>query len=466
MPPLSRRAAGALLLSPLFVPLLAGSAMAAPRPSSPKLSPKASAKGPLGNSGFVAAWEGAAQGPYPVGNPAAQPDLRFAFPDATEGAREQSFRLVLRPDVWGRQARLRLTNAFGTHPVTFADIYVGLQQSGATLVPGTNRGVKFAGKRVLHLAPGQSAVSDPVGLPFVGGITPRFLAGRRLAVSFHVVGTSGPMTWHAKAMTTSYLSLSGAGSHSGDETETAFPSSTTSWFFLDLVEMGVGPDLGTVVCLGDSLTDGTASTLNGDDRWPDQLSRRLKAAGNAIAVVNAGIGGNRVVGPAEYTTAEPFAGGPSALARLERDVISLPGVTHVVWLEGINDLGKSGGWLAATPVIAGFREGVARLRAAIPGVKIIGATLPSVLGSTNPGHGTSNQDAERHKLNDFIRSGDLFDHVADFDRTTLDPQTGGLRPEFVPDSATGGPGDKVHPNRAGYLAMAQTLDVAWFTRHR
>ena len=141
------------------------------------------------------------------------------------------------------------------------------------------------------------------------------------------------------------------------------------------------------MAFGDSITDGTASTLNGDDRWPNALSRRLHAAyGNRVSVVNAGIGGNRVLGPAEYSAAQPFSGGPSAGQRLERDVIGLSGVSAVIWLEGINDLGANA---TAEAIEGGMKEIVGRLRAGIPGVRIIGATVVSALGNTSATHGRS-----------------------------------------------------------------------------
>ena len=154
------------------------------------------------------------------------------------------------------------------------------------------------------------------------------------------------------------------------------------------------------------ITDGTGSTINGDDRWPDVLSRRLHAAGRNVSVVNAGIGGNQVVGPDEYSAAKPFAGGPAALQRLERDVLSLSGVATVIWLEGINDLSMNGNRTAAD-VQRGMREGVQRIRAKIPGVHVVGATLTPALESTNGAHGSAQQDRERKALNEFIRTSGL-----------------------------------------------------------
>ena len=194
------------------------------------------------------------------------------------------------------------------------------------------------------------------------------------------------MSWHAKALQTSYTTAPGARSRGGEEGEEAFPFPTASWFFLDALDVSAPSATPVIVCFGDSITDGTASTMNGDDRWPDVLARRLNAAmGNRVSVVNAGIGGNQVVGPAEYGPEKPFPGGPSALSRLDRDVLGLSGVTHVIWLEGINDLSTNGN---ATPeqVMEGFKEGVARLRAKIPGVKVLGGTLTGIVGTTSAAH--------------------------------------------------------------------------------
>ncbi|MBI3513011.1 MAG: lysophospholipase [Proteobacteria bacterium] len=407
---------------------------------------------------WVTSWAGSVQGPYPIGNPSAQPDLRLVFPDPAIGARDQTFRLIVRPDLWGKQLRLRFSNALGTRPVSFDGIHVGVQLSGAALLPGTNRPVAFAGKPSVTVPPGESVWSDAVTLPVAASGTAT-LAGRKLAVSFHVAGDSGPMTWHAKALTSSYVTAPGTGAVGAAEDESRFPYSTASWYFLDALDVMAPADTRVVVAFGDSITDGTASTLNGDDRWPDVLSRRLHAThGDTVVVVNAGIGGNRVIGPADYAPQNPIPGGPAAVQRLERDVLGLSGVTAVIWLEGINDLGRAGN-ATAEAVIVGYRDGVARLRARLPGVRVIGATVTSALGSSSPNHGFADQETKRQALNAFIRNGGLFDGVADFDRVTRDPATGELRPEFVPDSTIGNPGDKLHPNRAGYLAMGLSIDL-------
>jgi lysophospholipase L1-like esterase len=410
---------------------------------------------------WAAAWTGSVHGPYPVGNPTAQPEMKFALPSPDQGANDQTFRLIVKPDGWGTAARIRLSNAFGKKPVTFDDAFVGLQESGSAILPGTNAGLTFKNQKSVTVAPGESVVSDPVTLPFVKQPADPLLRGRKLAVSFHVAGQSGPITWHAKSLTTSYISPPGSGSKGQGESEGAFPFSTTSWYFLDEVDMRVADGTKVVVAFGDSITDGTATTINGDDRWPDVLSRRLHAAkADRFLIVNEGIGGNQVVGPDNYV-ASPIPGGPSALSRLERDVTSLPGVATVIWLEGINDFGAADA--TAETVFAGYEKGVATIRQKLPGVKIFIATLTSALHST-PTHGRPVVDENRKKLNDMFRSTKIFDGLVDFDAATYDAATGEIKPEYQPNSSTGGPGDKLHPNRAGYAAMGNAIDLEAITK--
>jgi len=378
------------------------------------------------------------------------------FPSADIGAQDQCFRLIVRPDVWGTEVRIRLSNAFGTRPITFDGVFVGVQASGAAVVARTNRALTFERRSTVTIAPGGSAWSDPLALSFLRAVAAPALEGRKLAVSFHVAGESGPMTWHAKALTTSYVTSPGSGSKGMDESEASFRSSTTSWYFLDAVDMKVPSGARVIVAFGDSITDGTGSTLNGDDRWPDVLSRRLHLAhGDNAVVVNAGIGGNRVTGPVEYSPQKPFPGGPSAGQRLDRDVLSLSNVSVVIWLEGINDLNSNAG--ASVEAVRTAMAGIVD-RIHLRTVRVFGATLTSALGNSG-GSGTPETDVKRKALNDFIRGSGVFDGVIDFDSATIDQSTGALRNEFVPNSTIGGPGDRLHPNRIGYAAMAQSVDL-------
>ena len=200
------------------------------------IMPVAAASQPA--SHWVTVWAASVQGPYPAGNASAQPNLTSVFPDPASGARKQSFRLILRPDIWNRTLRIRLSNVYGTAPVTFDGVFAGIQLSGAALLAGTNTPVHFHNSTSVTIPAGESAWSDPLTLP--PALTAAQLTGRKLAVSFHIAGASGPMTWHAKALTTSYLSGppgSGSRTKSADPTEAPFPATTTSWYFLDAVDM-------------------------------------------------------------------------------------------------------------------------------------------------------------------------------------------------------------------------------------
>jgi lysophospholipase L1-like esterase len=351
-----------------------------------------------------------------------------------------------------------MSNAMGTQPITFDNVYAGLQLSSAELFKHSNQTITFQYKKNITIQPGEWAWSDPVTLPFAKGVRADFLEGRKLAVSFHIGGTSGPMTWHAKALTTSYISAPNSGTVAGEEAETAFKYSTASWFFMDAVDMKLPKTTKVILNFGDSITDGTASTMNTDDRWPDVFSRRMhRQFGHKVVILNAGIGGNQIAGPADYSPQKPFAGGPSSLMRLERDVLSLSGVNLVVWLEGINDFSKNGN-ASLELVTSKLSEGIQRLNQG--GIKVLGATVGSALNSSSAAHGSQEQDTKRKGLNQFIKTSTLFEGYVDFDEVSLDPATGEMRAEFIPESTTGGAGEKLHPNRVGYQAMGNAFDLS------
>ena len=407
---------------------------------------------------WITTWTASVQGPYPTGNPSAQPNLSYALPEPFIGAQNQSFRMIVKPDVWGNTMRIRMSNAMGTQPITFDNVYAGLQLSSAELFKHSNQTITFQYKKNITIQPGEWAWSDPVTLPFAKGVRADFLEGRKLAVSFHIGGTSGPMTWHAKALTTSYISAPNSGTVAGEEAETAFKYSTASWFFMDAVDMKLPKTTKVILNFGDSITDGTASTMNTDDRWPDVFSRRMhRQFGHKVVILNAGIGGNQIAGPADYSPQKPFAGGPSSLMRLERDVLSLSGVNLVVWLEGINDFSKNGN-ASLELVTSKLSEGIQRLNQG--GIKVLGATVGSALNSSSAAHGSQEQDTKRKGLNQFIKTSTLFEGYVDFDEVSLDPATGEMRAEFIPESTTGGAGEKLHPNRVGYQAMGNAFDLS------
>jgi lysophospholipase L1-like esterase len=401
---------------------------------------------------WVASWASSPQGPYPAGWPVAQPDLSFALPRGdTDGATDQTFRLIVKPDLWSKTIRLRLSNTFGNRPITLGTVTVGIQSAAGNILAGKIQEVRFSGNREVVLPVGEEIYSDEVSLE----IDPNdpLLEGHKLAVSFFVKGASGPLTWHTDALSTSYISGPDSGDHTSDVNDAAFPYTTTSWYLLDAVEVEADADTGVVCAFGDSITDGVNSTLNGSDTWPDQLSRRLHSVyGNKVSVVNEAISGNTVNSDRPGGTS---VNGPSAVERLDRDVLGLGGLRSVVWLEGINDLGA--GLVSADQVIKGFQEAVERLHS--KKIKVVGATIVSSFGSPIASYGFPKIDTERKKVNDFIRTAGLFDSVADFDAATLDPATGAVKPPFQPNVTIGGPGDLLHPNRAGLQAMAETIDI-------
>ena len=390
-----------------------------------------------------------------------QPDLGYPFPDAnTAGATDQTFRTIVKPDLWGDKMRFRFSNVFGSQAVTFSAVTVALQEYSGNLVEGTVTLVTFSGKKSVMIRAGQEIFSDGISLSWVQGADDPGVLGRNLAVSYAVEGDSGPMTFHSSAFVTSYITGPGSGDHTGDLDVFAFEFTTTSWFFLDAVDVMAPSDTVVVCAFGDSITDGTHSTLNINDRWMNTLSRRLhNAYGSKISIVNEAIGGNRVVNPVVPNATS----GPAAVDRLDRDVLGLSGLTHVIWLEGINDIGAG---TTTDAIIAGYQNVVGRLHA--KGIKVYGATLTSALGisgvdmgDNGPGH-----DASRMILNAFIRSSGLYDGVEDFDAATLDPSTGNMLAEFLPNSTfTQLPWDYLHPNHAGYLAMGEVVDIQPFAPH-
>ena len=216
---------------------------------------------------------------FPPGAPTAfapaqvMPDLSFPFPGGNiNGARNQTFRSIVKPDLWGNQMRFRFSNVFGTAPVTFDDVTVALQEYSGNVVAGTMMQVTFGGNKAVTIAPGQRTFSDGISLPWVTDTSNPLLQGRNLAVSYSVKGDSGPMTLHYAAYTTSYVTPPQSGDHAADQDVLAFEFTTTSMFFLDAVDV-MAPQGTLVVCaFGDSITDGVHSTMNGDDRWPNVLS--------------------------------------------------------------------------------------------------------------------------------------------------------------------------------------------------
>ncbi|MFE2943280.1 SGNH/GDSL hydrolase family protein [Streptomyces sp. NPDC059255] len=345
-----------------------------------------------------------------------------------DAAGDRSYRLVLRTSSGGTGLRVRVSNAFGDRPLVIGGAYAGLRDSGARLRPGSNRRIVFGGSASVTLAPGEIRYSDR--------LPGRVPATSDLAVSLYVRDAGGSATGHGMALRTSYATR---GDHAAEERDGAYTERLGSWFYLDAVTVDADRgDGGAVVTLGDSITDGWQSSTDKNQRWPDHLARRLRASADSTVtgVANAGISGNRVLAD---------GAAPSALQRLDRDVLSLPGVRTVVLFEGINDIVSHPGVTAAA-LTAGYREIIDRSHAA--GLCVVGATVLPFQGWSE---WSLQKEAVRAEVNEWIRTSGAVDAVADFDKVLRSPYDARrILPTF--DG-----GDHLHPNDKGMQAMADSV---------
>ncbi len=354
-----------------------------------------------------------------------------------------TLRQVVRVSAGGERVRIRLSNAFGTRPLAIGGARLGRSVSlGTPRIEGGAR-LTFAGQSEAVIPAGAEIYSDPVAL--------RVAAGADLAVSLYLPDAASPQTGHPGSRATSFTL---PGNAVADGT-LAGATPTIHWYALADVEVAGAPTAGTIVAIGDSITDGYGVKPERNTRWTDVLAQRLRArpATQAIGVVNAGIGGNRIL----------LDGlGPNLLARFDRDVVARSGVRWVIVLEGINDLGVLTRDAPATPaqhaalvaeLKAGFTQMVARAHA--HGIKVIGGTVMP-FGGNSYYHPDAANEADRQAVNAFIRTFDGFDAVIDFDRSMRDPaHPDRLSPRY--DS-----GDHLHPSEAGYRAMGEAIPLALF----
>jgi lysophospholipase L1-like esterase len=367
-----------------------------------------------------------------------------------------SVRMIVRPTLGGQSLRVKLANTRGNTLAAFSAAYIGVSGHGAAIVAGTNRRLTFNGARNLTLKPDESAWSDPVAFDVK--------AFQRLTVSLNIASASD-VSMDTLGLVMNYRAN---GAHAADTSATAFtpippnaPDSTTHeypTYWLAAVDVRSTSAAGSIVALGDSWIDGRCSTTDNGavkpdlyQRWIDVLAERLakERPAEPRAVVNAGIAGNRII---------PGGGnGPPTLQRLERDVLERAGATHVLFLQGMNDIG---GGASADAVTSAMQQVIDRVHA--KGLKIVGGTLfalarPDLVKWTQP------YDAVRQEVNTWIRTRANFDGVIDFDRLmSVGPVYDGsasLKPEFACD-------DNVHPNPAAYRAMGAFVDLALFTGRR
>lgn len=362
--------------------------------------------------------------------------------DALAGA---TVRQVVRLSIGGDRLRVRVSNVFGTEPLKLHGVHVarsaGLGTAG--IVKGTDRALTFSGRSELFVPAGAELVSDPIALtaPALG----------HLAISLRFAEAPPRPTGHPGSRTTSFLL---AGNHLS-AADLPGASRHVGWFQIAGVDVEAAANAGAVVILGDSITDGYGVPTDTDQRWPDRLAERLQAAPatQRLAVINQGIGGNRILRDGL---------GPNALARFERDVLAQPGVTHMILLEGVNDLGtltrdapvsEAEHRVEAARIIATYAQMVARARER--GIRAIGATILPY-GRSEYYHPDRLNEADRQAINAWIREPGNFDAVIDFDALTRDR----ARPDQM--RADVDSGDGLHPSMAGYRAMGDAVDLALF----
>jgi len=377
---------------------------------------------------WTATWETA--------NIAAAPDP-FGGTNWADGFENQSLRQPVRVSRGGSEVRIRISNVYGAGPLRVTGASIGRAAEGAAVQPGSLRPVTFDGRRSTVVPAGRQANSDAVSL--------RVTALEELTVTLYFAERTGPATFHPFALATSYRA---AGNHLTDRSADAYTDTSQSWYYLAGVDVSGRPG-DAVVAFGDSITDGSFSTPDTNNRYPDELAERLVAAGSHKAVVNAGIGGNKVL-----TDNNPGFG-DRATARFGRDALGQPGVRTVIVLEGINDIGLGEGPEAvpvtAQQLIGGYRTLIRAAHAR--GVKMIGATILPFAGVIYPGYYTERGEQVRDAVNHWIRTSGEYDAVADFDRALADPAD----PDRLNPAYDGG--DGLHPNDAGMRAMAQTIDL-------
>jgi lysophospholipase L1-like esterase len=359
----------------------------------------------------------------------------------------QTVREVERISIGGDVLRVRLSNELNMGPITIGDAHIGLAGANGAIVAGSDRTLTFGGEHSIKIAPGAAVYGDPVRLtvPTLGTV----------AVSLFFPTNTGMATIHILSQNTTYITT-------GDTTASVNligATTSPSRYLLSEIQVLADDNAAAIVTLGDSITEGVTSTTDASHRWPDFLADRLAAAHGIgpRGVDNAGISANRVLNDA---APGGFNGGPGALNRFDRDVLAQAGVKFVILLDGINDIGTPvllnlpEQAVTADDLITGYRQIIARAHA--QGIHVFGGTLTPSGGTTIPGYFTPAGEATREAVNEFIRTSGEFDGVVDFDKAVRDPAN-----PIQLLQAFASP-DRLHPNDAGYHAMANAIDLQLF----
>ena len=377
---------------------------------------------------------------------------------------DQTVRQIVHTSIGGSAVRVAVTNLFGSQPLEIGAAHVALRVDGASIDAETARPLQFGGQPTVTIAAGSMVVSDAVELSVP--------ALADLAIDLYLPGDSSAdaagATFHAGSLTTNYLSTTG--DHTG-AVELPVEDTFQSWFYLLRVEVMAPEGSPVIVTLGDSITDGTASTSDTNSRWPDFLARRLVArpGDTPPAVLNVGIAGNRVLSDnaglalfRQNADAPPLPPpnpnaqfGPSARSRFDREVLRQPGVTHVIVLESINDIGMA--FESESPTVEELIAGHMSLieSAHTQGLKIYGGTLTPFEGAF---YFRDVGETKREAFNEWIRTSGAYDAVIDFDAAVRDPE----QPSKFQEAYHSG--DWLHPSDEGYRIMAEAIDLTLFDR--
>ncbi|NLG83500.1 MAG: SGNH/GDSL hydrolase family protein [Firmicutes bacterium] len=348
--------------------------------------------------------------------------------------KDNTLRQVVYVSIGGSRLRVQLSNAFGDGPVTMNAVHIAVSTQRGAIAPETDRALTFNNSPSVTIAPGDTVFSDPIDFELA--------PCSKLAISIFFGTVPTDITGHPGSRTNSYLAPGNALS----EPDLSSAVRTAHWYFITGVDVLASERAAAIVILGDSITDGRGSTTDGNDRWPDFLSRRLRANPVTvdIAVLNQGIGGNAVVSGGL---------GPTALRRFSRDVLEQRGVRWVIVLEGVNDIGGAADETMADRLISAYREFIREAHSA--GLLIYGVPILPFAGSQ---YYSEVHEKARQKVNDWIRTSGEFDAVIDLEAVVRDPANpAALLPAY--DS-----GDHLHINPDGYEAMANAIDLSLFSR--